>query len=192
MTTTTLTAPARLNGIDLTALRGMIEQVRSNPRQGKADFRVTTQWAGGCKTDTRVDDWALDGVAKQRGFVIRTDEPTELCGAGVAPNPQEVLMAGLNACMMVGWVACSSLLGVTLESIEIETEGRLDLRGFLGLSKDVKPGYDDLSVTVRVKGDGTEEQMRQVHAMVQATSPNFFNLTQRVRIAPELEAERSA
>lgn len=125
----------------------------------------------------------------KRDYAIRADEPPELLGRGEAPNPQELLMAGLNACMMVGYVAGCALKGIELESVEIETEGELDLRGFLGIDAEVKPGYDELKYVVRLRGNGMPEQYREVHETVMATSPNFFNISNPVRLRPRLVVE---
>ena len=40
-----------------------------------------------------------------------------------------------------------------------------------------------------IKGNGTDEQLRKIHDMVPATSPNFYNITRAVRVAPELTIE---
>src|SRR3546814_6351849 len=79
------------------------------------------------------------------------------------------LLAALNACMMVGYVAQCALRGIVLESLDIETQGDIDLRGFLGLDPRVAPGYESLSYTVRIKGDGTPEQFAEIHEAVKAT-----------------------
>ena len=52
-------------------------------------------------------------------------------------------MAALNACLSVGYAASAAAMGIQLEKLEIETEGQLDLRGFLGLDSTVKPGYEE-------------------------------------------------
>jgi hypothetical protein len=98
-------------------------------------------------------------------------------------------MAALNACITVGYVAGAAVKGITLKHIEIETSGQLDLRGFLGIEPSVKPGYDSVQVVVRIKGDGTAEQFREIHENVMKTSPNFFNLSRPVRLDAELQIE---
>lgn len=95
-------------------------------------------------------------------------------------------MAALNACVMVGYVAGAAIRGIKLESVEIETQGELDLRGFLGIDPDVKPGYDRLHYTVRIKGNGTTEQFREIHETVIKTSPNYFNIAKPVAIDADL------
>ena len=150
---------------------------------------MTTRWVGGTETETAVGFWELGGERKARGFTIRTDEPPELLGGAKHANPQEVLMAGMNACMMVGYAALCAAEGIALESLEIETVGELDLRGFLGLDATVKPGYDEMTYRVRIRGDGTREQFERIHRLVQRTSPNYFNLSHPVRLHAELVVE---
>ncbi len=89
-------------------------------------------------------------------------------------------MSALNACMMVGYVAGASLREVHLQSVEILTKGKLDLRGFLGLSDDVIPGYEAIDYEVRIKGDGTAEDYEAIHQTVMKTSPNYFNLNRPI------------
>jgi uncharacterized OsmC-like protein len=180
---------SKMNVIDTDALQKISADVSATPKCGLAKFQVSTRWKGGTQSETRVDAWELGGKRLRRNFAISTDEPTELLGQAVAPNPQEVLMAGLNSCMMVGYVAGCAVRGIELDSISIETEGQLDLRGFLGLDKTVPPGYDEIRYTVRLKGSGTAEQFEEVHQTVMATSPNFWNLSKPIRMRPQLVLE---
>ncbi len=180
------TVNAKINGIDTDVLRSVMGEVSKQPAKGKAKFQVATQWKGGTASETRVRGYELGGQRMARDFSIKTDEPIELLGTNTAPNPQEVLMAGLNACMTVGYVAGCAMHGIELESVSIETEGELDLRGFLGLDAAIPPGYRELQYTVRLKGNGTPEQFREVHEKVMKTSPNFFNMANPIRMRPRL------
>ena len=51
------------------------------------------------------------------------------------------------------------------------------------------PGYEKLSYTVRIKGNGTKEQFAEIHEAVMATSPNFYNLSRAVTLEPALIVE---
>ena len=133
-----------------------------------------------------VDD--LFALIKRR-FSMDIDEPLELGGSNRFANPQEYLISALNACMTVGYVAQCAVRGITLESLEIETDGDIDLRGFLGLDPAVPAGYESLNTTVRIKGSGTQEQFAEVHAAVMATSPNFYNISRPVVLEPTLVVE---
>ncbi len=177
------------NDIDVGALKQVMEEVSKNPSQGIVKFGVTTSWKGGTKSDTHVESYQLAGKEIKRNFTIPIDEPEELLGTNTAPNPQEVLMAAFNACMLVGYVTGCAMKGVELEKVEIETEGELDLRGFLGLDASVKPGYDTIHYTVRIKGNGTKEQFQEVHETVMDTSPNRYNVASPIRLEADLIVE---
>ena len=123
----------------------------------------------------------------RRHFEIDVDEPHELLGQNSAPNPQEMLMTALNACIMVGYVAGASLKGINLESVEIKTRGELDLRGFLGLNDAVAPGYEAIDYQVRIKGDGSREDFEDIHQTVMKTSPNNFNISRPIRVNGSLQ-----
>lgn len=178
-----------LNGVSVTQLQETINAIKADPSQGMTRFAVTTNWAGGAASETRVDGWELAGQWKPKDFTIRIDEPVELLGRNTAPNPQEMLLAAMNACIMATYVANAAARGIEIESLSIETEGEIDLRGFLGIDTSVKPGYDELRYTVRMKAKGSEHDIRQVHETVIATSPNYFNLASPVRLQPKLVIE---
>jgi len=124
-----------------------------------------------------------------RRFSIDIDEPHALGGSDRFANPQEHLIAALNACMMVGYVAQCAVRGISLEGLAIETDGEIDLRGFLGIDPAVPQGYENLSYTVRIKGSGTKQQFAEIHEAVMATSPNFYNLSRPVALEPILVVE---
>ena len=180
--TTTATAPRVTNGIDLNALDQVVEAIGVDPAVGVVGFRVSTEWGGQTRSRSTVESYTIGGNDVPRSFTIDADEPLELLGTNRAPNPQELLMSAVNACMMVGYVAQAAVRGITLESCRIETSGELDLRGFLGLSEDVPAGYEQIDYEVRIKGDGTPEQFEQIHQNVLKTSPNYFNISRPVRV----------
>ena len=91
-------------------------------------------------------------------------------------------MAAFNACITVGYVAGAALKGITLDSLEIKTRGELDLRGFLGLSDEVPPGYESIAYDVTIRGDGTPAQFAEIHETVMKTSPNYFNISRPIRV----------
>jgi hypothetical protein len=87
----------------------------------------------------------------------------------------------------VGYVAGAAVRGVTLDLLEIDTTGQLDLRGFLGLDDSVPPGYETLDYVVRIAGNGTREQFAEIHRTVMQTSPNYFNMACPIRMNGTLE-----
>jgi uncharacterized OsmC-like protein len=178
-----------INGINTDALREVIKDVSADHAKGMVKFQVTSTWTGQCRMETKVDSYVLGGQTIKRPHTIVIDEPVELLGKNEAPNPQEVLMAAFNSCIMVGYTVGAAMKGIKLEKLVVETEGELDLRGFLGIDAAVKPGYDSISYKVRIKGNGTKEQFQDIHETVIKTSPNRFNIAQPIKLDAKLIVE---
>ena len=173
---------APVNGLDLAALGKVVEAIEKDAGQAKVGFQVTTRWLGQTRSESTVDGFDIGGQRVTRSHKIIADEPCELLGSDSAPNPQELLMAAFNACITVGYVAGAALKGINLESLEIATKGELDLRGFLGLSDDVAPGYQNVDYEVRIKGDGSAADFEEIHQTVMKTSPNYFNMSRPIKM----------
>lgn len=177
------------NGIDTTALRETMAAIKADPRKGIARFGAKTVWKNGFLSESTIDGWSLGGERLPKQFTIQIDEPRELLGEDSSPNPQEYLMAAMNSCMLNTFVAVCSMLDVTLESLEFESQGELDLRGFLGLDSSVPAGYEQIHYTIRVKGNGTREQYEKAHQAMIATSPNYYNINKAIRLDSDLIVE---
>ena len=190
MSEATVRAENRVNGIDVDALHNVIQQIGEDPAKGIVEFRVKSQWAGQARSEASVESYTIGGQTIRRSFKVAVDEPFELLGENTAPNPQELLLTALNACVTVGYVAGAAARGIKLEKVEIETRGELDLRGFLGIDETVRPGYESIQYVVRIKGNGTPDQFREIHETVMKTSPNYFNIAKPIRIDASLEVEQ--
>jgi uncharacterized OsmC-like protein len=189
LTRTDTAKPKVVNGVNVDDLMALIEGVKGDAAKGKTHWRVRSAWQGQTRSRAYVDGFTIGGQQVSRYFSFDIDEPLELGGSNRFANPQEHLLAALNACMMVGYVAQCAVRGITLEKLVIETDGDIDLRGFLGIDTAVPPGYDSLSYVVRIKGNGTKEQFAEIHKAVMATSPNFHNVSRPVDLKPTLVVE---
>ena len=68
-------------------------------------------------------------------------------------------MGALAACQEVTLRMVAASMGVELEALEVEVSGQADLRGTLGLSREVPVGVGDIRCTTRVKvKDGTNPE----------------------------------
>ena len=186
---TTTIEDTQVNGLDVEYLTNTIEAITADPEKGQTHWEVTSRWRGGTRSDTSVKSYSIGGQKVGKDFTIRSDEPYELGGTNQFANPQEYLLAALNACMIVGYSAVCALQGIKLDELSIETEGDIDLRGFLGIDSTVRPGYESLRYTVHIKGDATAEQFEKVHEIVKATSPNRFNLANAIALKSTLVIE---
>lgn len=183
------TATATINGIDTDGIKTLVRTIKQDHRKGLAEFHVATHWQHGMQSETEVTGWSLGGARLPHRFSFSIDEPRELCGQDQFANPQEYLLGAMNACMLNTFVAVCSLQGVELESLLFESEGQLDLRGFLGIDTSVKPGYGEIHYTIRVRGNGTPEQYHKAHEAMIATSPNYFNMASAVPLRANLVIE---
>jgi organic hydroperoxide reductase OsmC/OhrA len=124
MNVQTVTAePTVINGINVDNLFALIQGIKQDAAKGKTNWRVTTIWQGQARSRAQVEDFGIGGERVPRPFSIDIDEPYELGGTNQFANPQEHLIAALNACMTVGYVAQCAVRGITLESRKIETDG---------------------------------------------------------------------
>lgn len=171
---------SKFNGINVADLTQFVEQVGADKHAGLARFEVETIWQGGTRTQAKVCDSQLGSTRIARDFLIDADEPDELLGQNTAPNPQELLLAALNACMSVGYVANAAAMGVEINALKIRSHGTLDLRGFLGLDERINPGYDAIQYIVDIASSAQKEKLEKLHAIVQKTSPNFHNMARAI------------
>ncbi|CAI8724751.1 OsmC family protein [Pseudomonas sp. PDM03] len=176
-----------LNGINVPALQDFAQSIKQDESKRHARFNVKTKWQHQTRSVATVSRYHLSGQDHPRHFEIAADEPLELLGENTAPNPQELLMAALNACLSVGYAVNASVMGITIHSLEIETDGELDLRGFLGLDENVNPGYDEVSFVVRIHTDAPTEKVEELHRVATKTSVNLANFSKAIRMVPKLE-----
>ncbi len=66
-------------------------------------------------------------------------------------------------------------------SVESRIEGDIDLRGILGISNEVRNGYEQIRVDFRIDGDAPPETLRQIVEQSRARSAVFDVLTNGVR-----------
>lgn len=178
-----------INGIDTEGVKALIGHVAQDPANAITRWHVSSSWKGGTHSETQVKGFGFGKEHIEKDFSIHIDEPTELGGTNQFANPQEYLLAAMNACIMVGYVVGCAMEGIELEELRIETDGDIDLRGFLGLDPDVKPGYDEISYTVHIKGSGTSDQYQKIHDTVCKTSPNRFNIANAIKLNSKLVTE---
>ena len=100
-----------------------------------------------------------------------------------AANAPEIVLAGLSACLTGTLAYHSAARGLNIESIESEYEGDIDLHGFLGLDPSVRPGFREIRVKFRVKGDADEATIRELLGR----SPIYDTLANPVKIKIEVE-----
>lgn len=169
------------HGVDVEQLGQAVETITEQPEGGQFRFRAETEWTDGLQCVTTIDDFDQAGERiHTQEFHIEGDEPEQILGKRAAPNAVELLLAALGSCLSVGYAANAAAMGIELDDLRFELEGDIDLRGFLGISEDVRAGYNTLTCTAFLEADISEEELVELQDRVETTSPLMDNITNSV------------
>jgi uncharacterized OsmC-like protein len=154
-TNTTYPKAVTINGVNVTALGATIEAVRQQPGLGQFKFRARNRWDTGAHSVATVADFYGTGqeMKHKQPFMMHADEPPVLLGKDQGAGAAELVLAGLSACLTGTLAYHSAARGLNIESIESTYEGDVDLHGFLDLDPNVRPGFREIRVKLRVKGE---------------------------------------
>lgn len=166
-----------LKSIDVEALKNLAEKGKQNP---ESVFTL--------KASTECQGQFLNAVTIRNLAPVMIDEPPRLLGTDTAPNPSEIVLAGLGACLSVGLMANATYRGIKLTEIRIELEGDINGSAVWGCGNTAEgnnPGISDIRVKVSLKGDATEEELDDIKRHALKWSPVANTLRNPVRIAME-------
>ena len=172
------------NGVNTPALLATINAVKENPELAKFRFRASNQWMSGTYSESRVE--SFNGAGGEHDHRVRfsygADHPAVLVGEDRGPTPIEFLLHGLAACITAGIGNIAAVRGVTLTSVESKVEGDIDLRAILGLSGQVRNGYERIRISFEIAGDAPPEKLRQIVNQACARSAVLDVLTNGVPV----------
>jgi uncharacterized OsmC-like protein len=182
------TGKRTVNGVDVRKLKETIQAISETPSLADFRFRIANEWQGGGLNMTTVKaSYGAGQEFKERDgkFTMQADEPPILLSGDKAANPVEHLLHALAACVTTTAVYHAAAREIPLDSVESTLEGELDLHGFLGLDPNVPKGYKNIRMNVRVTGDLSEEQKREVVQLGCEFSPVYSMVSKSVPITVE-------
>jgi uncharacterized OsmC-like protein len=186
-----LTAPAEtiVNGVNVTALFQTVEAVQVNPLIAKFRFNVKNEWIDGPHNRSSVNEFhgALQDIERPQTFVLHTDEHPMLLGRDQGPNPGEYLLHALAACVTSTLVYHAAARGIAIEEVKSKVEGDADLRGFLGIDKSVRNGFQGIRMSFEVRADMSDQELQDLVALGPMFSPIFDTLTNGVPITVQAQ-----
>jgi uncharacterized OsmC-like protein len=138
--------------MDLRSLQKPLkEQYRNDPNASRITLRAKGGQTGApiaCSVDL--------GRA-----IYNAEAHTGVGGAGTGACSGDLLLGALAACAQITCQMVATAMGIPTERIEVSVEGDLDLRGTLGISKDVPVGFEKIRLHFDVVAPAaTEEQLR--------------------------------
>ena len=183
--------PTITNGVNVTQLVDTIELIKKDPSLARFRFRSRTRWEQGGRSATEIAGFYGAGgeVTRTRTHTLAGDEPAVLLGSDTAPNAVEAVLHALAACISVGYVYNAAARGITIKSLRLDAEGELDLHAFLGLSDNVRPGFERITFTATVKANAPRVQLEELCEYVQRTSPVLDIIRNPVPVSIRLLAE---
>ncbi|GKT09709.1 OsmC family protein [Desulforhabdus sp. TSK] len=178
-----------LNGVNVTRLLDTVDAVKGDGDIAKFKFRVRNQWISGGHNRTTITDFhgAKQDHPHEKPFEEDADEADILLGEDTGPNPVEYLLTGLAGCLTSSLIYHAAAKGIEIRGVESRLEGDLDLRGFLGLSKDVPVGYERIRVVFKIDADVSEEQKEELIQMAQKYSPVFNTVSNPTPVTVQLD-----
>jgi uncharacterized OsmC-like protein len=179
-----------LNGVDVPTLFATIDAVREHPELARFQFRVSNRWVSGTNSRSRIESFAGAGDEQRHDtpFEFDADHPKVLVGTDQGPTPVEFLLHALAACLTSGIGNIAAARGVALTEVESTITGNMDLRGILGLSDEVRNGYENIRVEFKIKGDAPPEKLRQIVEQSRSRSAVFDIVTNGVPLEIDVKA----
>jgi uncharacterized OsmC-like protein len=187
----TTIAPHVRNGVDTETLFATLDAVKAQPELGTFQFRVSNRWLDGAHNRSTIKDFYAaggDDTSRAEAFELDAGEPAILLGTDTGPNPAEYLLHALAACLTTTLVYVAAARGVRLTRVESRLEGDMDVRGALGLSDEVRNGFEQIRVSFVVEGDAPPEKLRELVERAKARSVVFDMVTNGVPVHVGVEA----
>jgi uncharacterized OsmC-like protein len=161
--------------VDLRALqRPLKDQYRADPSTSK----ITLQ-ARGTQTDAPISCSVDLGRA-----IYDAQAHAGVGGAGTGACSGDLLLGALAACAQITCQMVATAMGVPTRSIEVIVEGDLDLRGTLGIARDVPIGFESIRTRFEIDApDATEEQLAALREKTEQYCVVMQTLTQPPALA---------
>jgi uncharacterized OsmC-like protein len=157
--------PVFMNGVNVTGVFETIDAIKADDGLAKFQFRASNEWLDGGHNRSTIKGFygcRMEDETRTQPFVLDADEPPVLLGQDAGANPVEFVLHGLAACLTTTMVYHAAARGIEIEAVESALEGDIDLRGFLGISDEVRKGYHDIRVRMRVKSQAEPQTLRDL------------------------------
>jgi uncharacterized OsmC-like protein len=171
-----------VSGVNAQVLGTVIETIKSQPEMAKVTFQVQTQWKSGdgFKITSTGKNFRMgrQTVERRQDFTLVSDFPDEMGGGSRGPTVCEMCMASIGSCISQTIVAYATMMGVQLDGIRIDTEGDVDIRGFTGVSDQVRQGAQEFRLSIHLESKtASKEQLEKLYELGKKFSPAVDTLT---------------
>ena len=176
------------NGVNVQALLDAREVLKGAPEAAKFTWRASCKWKNGTHSRSAVQNFF--GLGQEQKHKTETsfeaDHPEIFASEDNGVTPVEYLLVGLASCLTAGVAAVAQNRGIQLRSVESTVEGKMDIRGILGVGSDVRNGYDDIKVTFKIDADASKKEIEALVAQSQKRSAVYDVITNPVNVSVEV------
>ena len=168
--------------MDKTALdiRSLQKPFKEQYRRDPQTSRITLT-ARGTETSTPLSCSVDIGRA-----IYQAEAHTGVGGSGTAACSGDLLLGALAACAQLTCQLVASSMGIQTQRIEVSVHGDMDLKGTLGLSKEVPVGFQAIRVKFDVDApDATPDQLRSL----QEKAEQYCVVLQTLLHPPQISSE---
>ena len=135
-------------------IRSLQKPLKDQYRQDPASS-VITLTARGTQTDAPIS-CSID-LGRQ---IYQAQAHKGVGGAGTGACSGDLLLGALAACAQITCQMVAAAMGIPTEAIDVTVEGDLDLKGTLGISKDVPVGFQSIRAIFDIRApQATPEQL---------------------------------
>jgi uncharacterized OsmC-like protein len=176
------------NGVNVQALLDAREALKGAPEAAQFTWRASCKWQNG--THSKTDVQGFFGLGQEQQHKTETsfdaDHPEIFASADKGITPIEYVLVGLASCLTAGIASVAQNRGIQLRSVESKLEGKMDIRGILGIDSEVRNGYDDIKVTFKIDGDASKKELEALVAQSQKRSAVYDVITNPVNVTVEV------
>jgi uncharacterized OsmC-like protein len=176
-----------INNINLPALDEAKAAIQAQPDLGIVNYGVELTWQSGTRAIAKALPILMGQELIDRNFTWTIDEPQPLLGENSGPTPQEYLMSGVGACILVGFAVNAAIMGVKINQLAVTVTGSLNLSGFLNLDPQAPIEMLGIQYKIAVAADGTEEQLKEIESKAIHFSPNAMTVAKGIAFSGEME-----
>jgi uncharacterized OsmC-like protein len=163
-------------------LREIQKPLKDRYREDPDASKITLQ------ADGAQGDDAMSCSVDLGRLVQEAQAHTGVGGAGTAACSGDLLLGALAACAQLTCQMVATNMGVEAERIEVVVEGDLDLRGTLGVDKEVPAGFTDVRLRFDVEAAGADRE--QLDSLIEKTE-RYCTVLQTLRQPPAIAVELS-
>jgi len=94
--------------------------------------------------------------------LVEAQAHTGVGGPGTAACSGDLLLGALSACAQLTCQLVATAMGIPFEEIRVEVDGEMDLRGTLGVAKDVPVGFQDIHLRFNIRAPGASAEQLEL------------------------------